>query len=264
MSWLIGVDQRGAANRVAWETLPNLAPPSDAAPRPLDAQDKNAAAAHAKHLATAETDKRKSKAEKWAARLTRELRDLPNVTTEHITNLQARIRQRQRIEANVQIRVRQARQQADVTHTRPRRLGWAYVIAGQQVAEDPDSETVSMRHVTRLLEQDHFIVDDVHKEDLGFDLLAERGADQRCVEVKGRRGSASSTGIELTGGELEAARTMGNEYWLYVVDRCEDGIGRLFSAWQNPERVFRDDFKPVPAVRLPGSALKAARTRPDH
>ena len=264
VSWLIGVDQHGTADRVAWETLPNLAPPSDSVPSPIDARAEKAAAAHAEHLATAETKKRKSVAEKWAARLKWELRDLHNVTTEHIPDLQARIRQRQRIEANVQARVRQARQQADIAHTRPRRLGWAHVVAGQQVGEDPDSETVSMRHVTRLLEQGHFIVDDVHTENIGFDLLAVRGADQRCIEVKGCRGSASSKGIELTGGELEAARTMGDEYWLYVVDYCEDGAGTLFGAWQNPEKVFRDEFKPVPMVRLPGSALKAARNGPKH
>ncbi|MXX01143.1 MAG: DUF3883 domain-containing protein [Acidimicrobiia bacterium] len=264
VSWLIGVDQHGKANRVAWETLPNLAPPSEPASRPLDAQAEASAAAHADHLAAAETKQRKSAAEKWATGLKRELRDLPNVTTEHIPDLQTRIRERQRLEANVQTRINQAQQQAEITHTRPRRLGWAHVIADQQIVEDPDSEDVSMRHVTRLLEQEHFIVDDVSGENIGFDLLAERGADQRCVEVKGRRGSASSKGIELTGGELEAARTMGEEYWLYVVDHCEDGIGRLFSAWQNPERVFRDDFKPVPAVRLPGSALEAARNRKGH
>lgn len=264
VSWLISVDQHGKADRVAWETLPNLAPSSEPATRPLDARAEASAAAHAKHLAAAETKQRKSAAEKWAVGLTRELRDLPNVTTEHIPDLQTRIRERKRLEANVQTRISQARQQADITHAEPRRLGWAHVIAGKEIGPDPDSEDVSMRHVICLLEQEHFIVDDVSTENIGFDLLAERGADQRCVEVKGRRGSASSKGIELTGGELEAARTMGDEYWLYIVDRCEDGIGRLYSAWQNPERVFRDDFKPVPAVRLPGSSLKAARNRPDH
>ncbi|MDE0120546.1 MAG: helicase-related protein [bacterium] len=259
VSWLISVDQRGTADRVAWETLPNLASPSASDPRHLDARAEAAASAHAEYLATAETDRRKTAAEEHAKGLNRELRDLPDLTTEHITNLQTRIRQRQQIEENVRDRVRQARRQADITHTRPRRLGWAYVTAGQQVTEDPDSEAVSMRHVTLLLEREHFVVDDVHKENIGFDLLAERGADQRCVEVKGRRGSASNKGIELTGGELEAARFMGDEYWLYVVDHCEDGIGTLFHAWQNPEKVFRDEFQPVSMVRLPGSALKAAQ-----
>ena len=259
VSWLIAVDQWGTANRVAWETLPNLAPPSSSDARPLDPQAESAAAAHAAHLATAETKTRRAKAEKWADRLKRELRDLPNMTTEQIPDRNTRIRQRQKIEANIHKRILQARQQADVTHTRPRRVGWAHVIAGREIEKHPDSETVAMRHVTRLLEQENFVVEDVHTENKGFDLLADRGAEQRCVEVKGRAGSASSTGIELTGGELDEARQRGDRYWLYVVEHCEDGTGRLYDAWQNPARVFQDKFKSVPVVRLPGSTLKAAR-----
>ncbi len=264
VSWLIGVDRQGNANRVAWETLPNLAPPTDSEPKPLDPQTETPALDHADHLAAAETKKRKSKAQKWAQHLWRELRDIPNATTEHIPDLQTRIEQRKRLETNIQDRIRQAKQQANITHTQPRRLGWAHVIAGRQIPPPGDSETVAMRHVTRLLEQNGFIVDDVHTENIGFDLLADRGAEQRCVEVKGRARSAASTGIELTGGELEAARLMGDEYWLYVVEHCEDGTGTLFEAWQNPEKVFRDSFKPVPVVRLRGSDLKAARNRPNN
>ena len=264
VSWLIGVDRQGIANRVAWETLPNLASPTDSAAKPLDPQTEASAEDHANRLANAETEKRKSKAQQWADHLTRELRDLPNVTTEHIPDLQTRIELRDRLKTNIQNRVRQARQQANITHAQPRRLGWAHVVAGREIGPDTDSETVAMRHVTRLLEQEGFVVDDVHTENIGFDLLADRGAEQRCVEVKGRAKSASSTGIELTGGELEAARLMGDEYWLYVVEHCEDGTGTLFHAWQNPERVFRDSFKPVPVVRLLGSDLKAARNRPNN
>ncbi len=263
VSWLIGVDRHGIANRVAWETLPNLASPTDSAPKPLDPKTEALAAEHADQLAADETEKRKTKAQKWATRLRRELRDLPNVTTEHIPDLQTRIKQRKQLDANIRDRIREAKQQADISHTQPRRLGWAHVIAGRQIEKHADSETVAMRHVTRLLEQDGFVVDDVHTENIGFDLLADRGAEQRCVEVKGRAGSAFK-GIELTGGELEAARLMGDEYWLYVVEHCEDGTGTLFEAWQNPEKVFRDKFKPVPVVRLPGSALKAAQNRSNN
>ena len=263
VSWLIGVDQWGTANRVAWETLPNLTPPSDLDSKPLDPRAEAAAAVHADHLATAEAEKHKSKAEEWAGRLNRELRDLPNVATEHIPDRHARSQQRRRIEENIQKRIRQARQGADVTPTHLRRVGWAHV-AGRGTVDPGDSDTVAMRHVTRLLEQEGFFVKDVHAENRGFDLLADRGAEQRCVEAKGRAGSASSEGIQLTGGELDAARLLGDDYWLYVVERCEDGVGALYDAWQNPDSIFRDNFKPVPVVRLPGSALKAARNTPNN
>ena len=232
-------------------------------PSPLDPRAEAAAAVHADHLATAEAEKHKSKAEEWAGRLNRELRDLPNVATEHIPDRHARSQQRRRIEENIQKRIRQARQGADVTPTHLRRVGWAHV-AGRGTVDPGDSDTVAMRHVTRLLEQEGFFVKDVHAENRGFDLLADRGAEQRCVEAKGRAGSASSEGIQLTGGELDAARLLGDDYWLYVVERCEDGVGALYDAWQNPDSIFRDNFKPVPVVRLPGSALKAARNTPNN
>ena len=262
VSWLVRVEGGKVANRAAWETLPNLATPQSETPRPLDRQAELAAADHAAHLAKAETHRRRAEARKWTGCLKKELRDLPDDTTEHIRDRSTRIGRRQQIEANIRERVRQAERRADVTHTQPRRVGWAQVIAGKEMGDDPDSEEVGMRHVAHLLEQEDFIVTDVHTENRGFDLLAERGAEQRCVEVKGRSGSASRTGIELTGGELDAARLHGDDYWLYVVEHCEDGVGSLYDAWQNPEKVFRDSFKPVPVMRLPGSALKAARRKP--
>ena len=115
-----------------------------------------------------------------------------------------------------------------------------------------------MRLVTALLEGDDWHVDDVHTEGRGYDLEARRGAQQRCVEVKGRAGQASSTGIELTGGELAKASQLGDDYWLYVVENCSDGQGQLYGAWQNPADTFRDSFTDVSIVRLPGSELKAA------
>ncbi len=243
VSWLVRVDEGGIANRVAWETLPNLAPPEGGIPKPLEPQAETAAASHAIHLATAETHRRKAKAEKWIKQLRDDLRDLPDVTTGHISDRNTRIRRRQEIGVNVQRRIRQAMQRAEISHTQPHRVGWAHVIAGREIGIDPDSEEVGMRHVTHLLEQEEFIVEDVHTENRGYDLLADRGAEHRCVEVKGRSGEASSKGIELTGGELDAARLRGDDYWLYVVEHCEDGVGTLYGAWQNPLEAFESDFK---------------------
>ena len=98
----------------------------------------------------------------------------------------------------------------------------------------------------------------MHTDGHGYDLLAARGAEQRCIEVKGRAGSASTVGIILTSGELTAAEQLGNEYWLYVIDHCADGAGRIYGAWQNPWKVFRDRFNDIALVRLAGSELKAA------
>ena len=115
-----------------------------------------------------------------------------------------------------------------------------------------------MRLVTNRLDAQGWKVTDVHAGGRAYDLHAERGSEQRCVEVKGLAGSAASAGIRLTGGELAKASQLGDEYWLYVVEGCFDGEGRLFGAWQNPAETFRDSFTDVPIVRLAGSQLKAA------
>ena len=93
-----------------------------------------------------------------------------------------------------------------------------------------------MRLVTNRLTAQGWKVTDVHTEGHSYDLYAERGSEQRCVEAKGLAGNASSAGVRLTGGELAKASQLGDEYWLYVVENCFDGEGRLYAAWQNPSR----------------------------
>jgi hypothetical protein len=144
---------------------------------------------------------------------------------------------------------------------------WAHVagtaaqpsgLAAEADGEDPESEDVSMRHVTDLLTVGGWHVSDVSRQGRGYDLHAVKGPAQRCVEVKGRRGSAASVGVSLTGGELLQAAQLGGDYWLYIIDGCEDGTGHLYGAWPNPAETFQGRFKDVPLVRLPGGELKAA------
>jgi hypothetical protein len=126
--------------------------------------------------------------------------------------------------------------------------------------EEADSEAIAMAHVVRLLTDDQWGVADRHTEkDLGFDLHARRGREQRCVEVKGVWQSASSHGIRMTGQEVAKAGLLGQDFWLYVVDQCHDGSGTLFHAWRDPAAVFADATHDVAIVRIPGSALAAAR-----
>ena len=115
-----------------------------------------------------------------------------------------------------------------------------------------------MAHVRDLLNTDGWGVTDVHTAGEGFDLLARRGHEQRCVEVKGVWDSASSQGVSLTGNEIVKAGLLGNEYWLYVVDHCRDG-GKLYAAYQNPAAVFADVTRDVTVVRINGSDLETAR-----
>ena len=172
-----------------------------------------------------------------------------------IPDRETKLAQRNKIKATIAARIEEAKTAAKVACGEPRRIGWAHVVAVQHDDEeaeepDPESEAVAMRLVTSRLTAQGWKVTDVHTEGHSYDLYAERGSEQRCVEAKGLAGNASSAGVRLTGGELAKASQLGDEYWLYVVENCFDGEGRLYAAWQNPAETFRDSFIDVPIVRL--------------
>jgi len=124
--------------------------------------------------------------------------------------------------------------------------------------ETPDSERISMKHVIGLLERDGWSVSDVSRENRGYDLDARRGPDMRAVEVKGVLGDAASDGIRMTGAEVLIATQQRRDYWLYVVDQCNDNKGRLFGRYQDPAALFSTDMKGDAIFRVPGSTLKTA------
>ena len=264
-SWLIRVDRSGSARPVSWDTLPNLAAAPNLTPVPLAPSVAEAAEKRAAKAADTERDRRAATLNGWIKQLSSQLRRLPNDLTDQIADKKRRTAARARIDATIRHRVNDAKTAAKVARGEPRRIGWAHIIA-HTTHDDPDenadeqanSEAVSMRLVTDLLEGDGWRVEDVHTEGRGYDLHAVRGAEQRCVEVKGRAGKASTTGITLTGGELAQAAQLGDDYWLYVVDECADGIGHLYGAWKNPIQTFPGGFTDIPLWRLPGSELKAA------
>ena len=264
-SWLIRVDGTGSARPVSWDTLPNLAAAPDLAPVPLSIETAETAETAAVRAADAERDRRATMLDGWVKQLSNQLRRLPNDLTDQIPDAKRRTTARARIESTIRHRLNDAKTAARVTRGEPRRVGWAHIVASaardepeEAADEQAASEAVSMRLVADLLEGDSWHVEDVHTQGRGYDLHAVRGAEQRCVEVKGRAGRASATGIALTGGELAQAAQLGDDYWLYVVDQCADGTGNLYGAWQNPIQTFQGGFTGVRLWRLPGSELKAA------
>lgn len=268
LSWLIRVtidgEKRDKTGRLAWETLLNLEPLPGLEPLSIPTDNLNLAHRQAVMESDIERTRRALKLNSWVTLLRKQLRGLPNDLTFNISNREARLAQKEAITATIKSRIEVAESLAQVECSEPRRVGWAHVIAlkdgdnNETIQKNPDSEAISMRMVKELLRAESWKTFDVHTENCGYDLRAERGSELRCVEVKGLAGSASSHGITLTGGELTKALQLGNEYWLYVVDRCEDGEGRLYGAWQDPARKFSNSFQDVTAVRLPGRELKGA------
>ena len=262
-TWLIRVDADGSPRCVSWDTLPNLAAADDLPQEPLTESAVSAAQGEASRAAADEVSRRAEGLDRWVRELSRQLRRLPEAVTASIADRSRRVREYDRVEIAVEARINAAEAAASVVCGDPRRIGWARVAGCAAADDDPqaDSEAVSMRLVAGLLRGDGWLVYDVHAEGRGYDLHAVRGAEQQCVEVKGRSGLASSSGITLTGGEITQAMQLRELYWLYVVENCSDGHGRLYGKWEDPVKAFRDDLVEVPLLRLRGSALKAALDR---
>jgi hypothetical protein len=149
-----------------------------------------------------------------------------------------------------------------IRHGDVRRVGWARIRPGGPPPDptEADSEDIAMKHVAQLLHGQGWKVADVHAEGRGYDLLAARGREQRCVEVKGVWGKASSTGVRLTGNEVLIGGQLADEYWLYVIEDCQHG-GRLYGGYQNPIARFDDLMRELGIVSIPGSALAGARDK---
>lgn len=258
-SCLVRVDDIGARPE-SWELLSCLEAADDGGAgrqHPASLTDSRVVAEEAfeNHL-----DERNSTLAHWWAKARHQLERLPNDLTKDIADAGQRRSRRDALQAAVNARIAEHTRATSVTGDALRHVGWCRVT-GAGVPPEPteaDSEAVSMACVSRLLKADGWSVADVHTGGHGFDLLARRGHEQRCVEVKGVWGSASSRGITLTGNEIVKAGLLGDEYWLYVVDACSDG-GRLYAAYRNPAAVFADAAKDLTVVRINGSDLAAAR-----
>jgi superfamily II DNA or RNA helicase len=257
-SWpfLVRVDSTGAT-RCRWEALANLEMDTGAAGAPHPAH-RTDAEHRARQILVEEREKRAKTLEEWLKNTEKELQRLPPALTNHLP-AETRKAERKRIEQAVKHRLSDLREMVKVEVGTMRAVGWARVRAAG-VAPEPteaDSETIAMQLTAKHLRGDGWAVSDVHGDGRGYDLYAIRGRAQRCVEVKGVWRAASSAGIRMTGEEILIARQMSGDYWLYVVDECQQG-GKLFRAYRDPVRVFGDQMKDVAVVRIPGSALKAA------
>jgi superfamily II DNA or RNA helicase len=253
--FLIRVDGTGA-RRLRWEWLANLEPdePHPTALHPGRVLD---ADLQASEVTTVERSRRAEVLDAWMKGAVAELERLPSALTSHIDDSATRVAARKRVESAVAERLSELARMAVVEVGEPRRLGWATVTAaGAPISPvDADSEEIAMRHTAELLRGAGWSVADVHLEGRGYDLLARKGREQRSVEVKGVWSSASAQGVRMTGHELLIARQLGPGYWLYVVDQCQDGTGRMFGAYQDPSDRFDDLMKDLTVVAVPGSAL---------
>jgi superfamily II DNA or RNA helicase len=258
-SCLVRVDSAGA-RKVEWAMLANLTTSDTFAgkPHPGRAHDAQVRVAMA---AQEDQQRRASALDDWLRVAGGELSKLPNDLTDEITDGDARRAERARLKAMTAARLTDLRQMSDVIIGEPRQVTWARVTAAAPPAEptETDSERISMDHVADLLRAEGFAVADVHTEGRGYDLHASVDRQRRLVEVKGVWKAASSNGVSMTANEVLIATQHGSAYWLYVVDHCDDGQGRMYGAYPDPVGTFQDLSRGDVILHVPGSALKAAR-----
>jgi superfamily II DNA or RNA helicase len=131
----------------------------------------------------------------------------------------------------------------DITHE-----GRAWVLPHPQrtapgiapMVRDEEIEARAIVETIRHLDAEGWAVEDVQKDNKGFDLIARKPhphdvrtfIDVRFVEVKGR---AAVGEVGLTANEYRTAERLKNDYWLYVVFNC--GSTPELHAVQDPVRL---------------------------
>lgn len=256
---LVKVDDTGNARAVRWETLANLVPTSQSGTSPHPSRQAAAMAA-AEKVSQETVDEHRRVRTDWFAQARKDLLNLPIALTDTIDDRDDRIALRRHLQTQTSARLDQLEKLVQVQLTDPRLVGRIRVLpAGMPETEaQRSSEWVAMRHVQKHLENEGWTVDDVHTEGRGYDLDARRHSQIRHIEVKGVVGDAASDGIRMTGNEVLIATQHRKAYWLYVIDRCANGTGRLFGAYEDPATLFSSDMTGDAIFRVPGSSLKNA------
>ncbi|NIA10356.1 MAG: DUF3883 domain-containing protein, partial [Nitrospiraceae bacterium] len=145
--------------------------------------------------------------------------------------------------------------ESNLTVSNPEIIGVAAVIPANKIDTSNKTPTSSDMHPDKEIEQagmetaigfereDGWTVEDVHTENLGFDLRSvkydEDGIfkDIRYIEVKAR---AKEGSIRLSANEWKKAKRFQDQYWLYIVTNAGTQTPKL-TRIQNPHQRFRVD-----------------------
>ena len=259
---LIRVDDSGHTRAVRWESLANLVASGEPATARHPARLQLASEA-ARQLADDMGERQRTVRADWFSKARNDLQNLPVELTKGITSQERRVAARRELSAKSVERLALLEALSKVSVTPPALTAYIRVhpAARPLTVEEKDSENIAMRFVDELLSAKGWKVSDVHTENRGYDLLALYGREQRLVEVKGVWGAAASAGISMTGNEVLIATQHGDEYWLYVIDRCEDGSGNLFGEFRDPATTFSAEMRADAFFKVLGSSLTAARER---
>ncbi len=92
----------------------------------------------------------------------------------------------------------------------------------RRMRPNPETEMIAMRVVMEYEESQGRVVEDVHKQNLGYDItsLDRETGELRLIEIKGLQDRTGT--ILLTPNEQRVAQDRPDCYWLYIVTNCGD------------------------------------------
>jgi len=127
---------------------------------------------------------------------------------------------------------------------------------------DPETEAIAMRVVIDHERQKGRHVEDVHEQNLGYDItsLDTISGELRLIEIKGIAGSTGT--VCLTPNEKRVAEDRADCYWLYVVTRCKTDSPLLNEPIPNPARMPWHEVKKIDHYFLTLSDISRASTEP--
>jgi superfamily II DNA or RNA helicase len=127
---------------------------------------------------------------------------------------------------------------------------------------DPETEAIAMRVVMDYERQKGRHVQDVHEQNLGYDVtsLDTHSGELRLIEIKGIAGSTGT--VCLTPNEKRVAEDRADCYWLYVVTNCKSDSPLLHEPIFQPARMPWHEVKKVDHYYLTLSDISRASTDP--
>ena len=133
----------------------------------------------------------------------------------------------QELKLRRQQRMEEFQQMTTLFPQEPDVLGCAYVIPLSQVeyrhtfgmSRDDEVEAIAMRVAMEYETEQGHTVEDVSKENVGYDLRSiDPQGRKRYIEVKGR---ARTDGVMLSENEMNRLAQLGAKAWLYIVTECK-------------------------------------------
>lgn len=110
----------------------------------------------------------------------------------------------------------------------------------ERAKHNREIEVAAMKRVLEFEAASQRRPEDVHTQDMGYDIVSTHleTKEKRFIEVKGSSGLWGAGGVGMTDDEFKMALKLGDQYWLYVVERASTEGFRIYPI-QDPARLVQ-------------------------